>query len=43
MEPAGPVADLRIDIWQGASKTHSDHVLADSSYHGIGTRLLAAN
>ena len=41
MEPAGPVADLRIDIWQGARKTHSDQVLADSSYHGIGTRLLA--
>ena len=41
MEPAGPVADLRIDIWQGAHKTHSDQVLADSSYHGIGTRLLA--
>ena len=41
MEPAGPVADLRIDIGQGARKTHSDQVLADSSYHGIGTRLLA--
>ena len=41
MEPAGPVADLRIDIWQGARKTHIDQVLADSSYHGIGTRLLA--
>ena len=41
MEPAGPVADLRIDIWQGARKTHSDQVLADSSYHGIGTRLIA--
>ena len=40
MEPAGPVADLRIDIWQGARKTHSDQVLADSSYHGIGTRSL---
>ena len=40
MEPAGPVSDLRIDIWQGARKTHSDQVLADSSYHGIGTRSL---
>jgi hypothetical protein len=38
MEPAGPVADLRIDIWQGSKKTHGDEVIADSSYHGIGTR-----
>ena len=43
MEPAGPVADLRIDIWQGTRKTHSDQMLADSSYHGIGTRSLIAN
>ena len=40
MEPAGPVADLRIDIWQGKRKTHSDQVIANSSYHGIGTRSL---
>ena len=43
MEPAGPVADLRIDIWEDKRKTHSDQVLADSSYHGIGTRSLIAN
>lgn len=43
MEPAGPVADLRIDIWEDKRKTHSDQVLADSSYHGIGTRSLIPN
>ena len=43
MEPAGPVADLRIDIWEDKRKTHSDQVLADSSYHGIGTRSLIAD
>jgi len=41
MEPAGPVADLRIDIWQGTKKTHGDQVIADSSYHGIGTRSIS--
>lgn len=40
MEPAGPVADLRIDIWQGKRTTHVNQVIADSSYHGIGTRSL---
>lgn len=43
MEPAGPVAELRIDIWQGTQKTHSDQVLAESSYHGMGTRSLIEN
>ena len=38
MEPFGPTADLRIDMWKhGASLTHN-HVLATSSYHGLGTR-----
>lgn len=37
MEPRGPIADLRIDMWnKGAQLTH-DHVLATSSYHGLGT------
>jgi hypothetical protein len=43
MEPAGPVADLRIDIWQGTEKTHGDQVIADSSYHGIGTRSIVSS
>jgi len=43
MEPAGPVADLRIDIWQGTKKTHGDQVIADSSYHGIGTRSIISS
>ena len=38
MEPFGPTADLRIDIWKhGIPLTHN-HVLATSSYHGLGTR-----
>ncbi|MBJ7461813.1 MAG: DUF2332 domain-containing protein [Ilumatobacteraceae bacterium] len=43
MEPAGPVADLRIDIWHGTKKTHGDQVIADSSFHGIGTRSIVSS
>lgn len=38
MEPAGEVADLRITTWRDGSIIENDHVLATSSYHGIGTR-----
>ena len=38
MEPAGAVPDLQITTWSNGSEVKTDHVLATSSYHGIGTR-----
>lgn len=38
MEPAGAAPDLRLTTWTNGSLSEDDHVLATSSYHGIGTR-----
>lgn len=38
MEPAGAVSDLQITTWSNGTKVENDHVLATSSYHGIGTK-----
>jgi hypothetical protein len=38
MEPRGPIADLRIDMWNTGIQLTHDHILATSSYHGLGTR-----
>ena len=38
MEPAGAAPDLQITTWANGVMVESDHVLATSSYHGIGTK-----
>ena len=38
MEPAGPVADVRVDVMSHG--THEEHVLAEVGYHGRGLRWL---
>ena len=38
MEPAGAAPDLQITTWANGAMVESDHVLATSSYHGIGTK-----
>lgn len=40
MEPAGPVADLRVTSWTMGRPTEQDRQLALSSYHGIGTHMV---
>lgn len=40
MEPAGQAPDLKITVWTDGTVVENDHVLATSSYHGIGTRRL---
>ena len=34
MEPAGPVADVQVDMWSGDHSGPSHHVLAEVGYHG---------
>jgi len=34
MEPAGPLADLRLDLWPGGGRPREEAVLAECGYHG---------
>lgn len=38
MEPAGPIADVRVDIWNGTDDDPEQLLLAEIGYHGRGVR-----
>lgn len=40
MEPAGPVADVQVDMWDGTSSEPHHWKLAEVGYHGHGLRWL---
>lgn len=40
MEPAGPVADVQVDVWDGSSSSPVHHRLAEIGYHGQQMRWL---
>jgi hypothetical protein len=41
MEPAGPVADVQVDVWDGSSLEPIHYRLAEVGYHGQNMNWLA--